>query len=53
MKICHIHFTCLINIKEELLKQKVKNGEKIRVVFLITYSAKFGMESIYRSMFES
>ena len=39
--------------KEELLKQKVKNGEKIRVVFLITYSAKFGMESIYRSMLES
>lgn len=39
--------------KEELLKQKSKNGEKIKVIFLIPESAKFGMESIYYSMLES
>lgn len=39
--------------KEELLKQKAKNGEKIKVIFLIPESAKFGMESIYYSMLES
>lgn len=39
--------------KEELLKQKSKNREKIKVIFLIPESAKFGMESIYYSMLES
>ena len=39
--------------KEELLKQKAKNREKIKVIFLIPESAKFGMESIYYSMLES
>ena len=39
--------------KEELLKQKAKKWKKIKVIFLIPESAKFGMESIYYSMLES
>ena len=39
--------------KEELLKQKAKNGEKIKVIFLVNYASKFGVESIYYSMLES
>ncbi len=39
--------------KEELLKQKVRNKQKIKVIFLVSYNAKFGMESIYHSMAKS
>lgn len=39
--------------KEELLKQKAKKWKKIKVIFLVNYASKFGVESIYYSMLES
>ena len=50
----NVQFYYMFNkYKEELLKQKVKNGKKIKVIFLVNYISKFGVETIYYSMLES
>lgn len=40
-------------ILEERARQKVRDGKKLKVFFLVSYSSKFGFESIYRAMEQS
>ena len=37
-------------IKENILKEKVRRGEKVKVFFLMAQPSKFGMETIYSEM---
>lgn len=45
-----LSYYSLNKIKEVELKEKVLNGGKIKVLFLISYLAKFGFESVYDTM---
>lgn len=47
------NYQIMNKIKENELKNKIKNGEKVKVFFLIAQPSKFGMETIYESMLKS